>query len=140
MCADFCLNQFSLCVIICLAGKRSRLSSATGLSEIKLTKGDKKLAFAAYSEAEKSKYRVQVSPLSCSDPVDDPGSRPVTALDDFMQAMNYAQLVVKASYGIVKMCSGRVGQDHFFSVPAFYLHMSRYSHQSSWQCHSKDFW
>lgn len=38
-----------------------------------------------------------VPPLVCAgDPQDDPGTRAITAIDDFLQAMVYAEQVVKA--------------------------------------------
>lgn len=70
------------------------------LSEQKLKKSDKKSSFVAWTDDEKKKFLKTVAPLNCSsDPEDDPGTRSLTAIDDFMQAMRYAEMVVKARTG-----------------------------------------
>ena len=63
------------------SGKRS--VDATGSAQVKVTKGDKKLHFTPYSDAEKRFYQRQIHSLGCTDPAEDPGARPVTAIDDF---------------------------------------------------------
>ena len=69
------------------------------LSEKKLKKSDKKSSFVAWTDDEKKKFLKTVAPLNCSaDPEDDPGTRSLTAIDDFMQAMRYAEMVVKVGY------------------------------------------
>jgi len=69
------------------------------LSEQKLKKSDKKSSFVAWTDDEKKKFLKTVAPLNCSsDPEDDPGTRSLTAIDDFMQAMRYAEMVVKVGY------------------------------------------
>ena len=65
--------------------------------EIKLRKLDKKKGFHAFSEEEKKQYLKLIAPLGggFSDPSEDPGSRAITALDDFMQSMKYVEDLVQ---------------------------------------------
>ena len=81
------------------SGKSAKADKATGLGEMKLTKGDKKSAFTAFSPAEKQMYRKNIGSLGCSDdPAEDPGARPVTAIDDFMQSMTFAETFVMETH------------------------------------------
>lgn len=71
---------------------------ATGQSQLKLKKSDKKLSFSPYSENEKISYRTIVTPQQSEGvSADDALSRPVTALEDFMQCIKHAERLVLAA-------------------------------------------
>ena len=70
----------------------------TGLqpTETKLRKLDKKKGYCPYTEEEKKQYPKVAAPLgSLLDPCEDPGSRAITALDDFMISMKYVEDLVQ---------------------------------------------
>ncbi|CAE7539367.1 unnamed protein product [Symbiodinium sp. CCMP2592] len=66
-------------------------------TELKLKKSDKKSAFVPFSMEEKKMFRKFIVPTCPTE--DDPATRALTALDDFMQAMKYAEHVVKELHG-----------------------------------------
>ena len=97
-------------MIQCSAGSRkgsASVSGATGSSEIKIKKHDKKSSFTAWSDEEKELYQnfITVScPAASMGGIDEPVSRPITALDDFMQSTKFAArlvLVSRPDYGYV---------------------------------------
>ena len=62
---------------------------------MKIKKSDKKSAFIPYSPDEKMYFQKLVPPAASVDAAEDPGKRALTAMDDFMQSMKYAEKVVK---------------------------------------------
>eukprot|EP00435_Cladocopium_sp_Y103_P034910 s1306_g9.t1 len=73
--------------------KRPASSAAIQPTEMKLRKLDKKKGFHPFTDAEKAEYSKTVLPLGCSlsNPMEDPGSRAITALDDFMMSMKFVE-------------------------------------------------
>ena len=57
-----------------------------------IKKGNKHTMFTPFSDQEKTAYSLKVMPLgeSCA-AADDPGSRALTVMDDFMQSMQFAE-------------------------------------------------
>ena len=80
-----------------LGGPGSRVN-ATSASEVKIKKSDKKSSFTPFSDDEKKCFRTVATSLSSSTAVDDHLTRPITAIDDFMQAMKYAEDLVVDSW------------------------------------------
>lgn len=56
-------------------------------------KSNKQSSFTAYSDHEKGGFTSKALPLSCLGTAEDedPGSRALTSLDDFMQSMDYVK-------------------------------------------------
>ncbi|CAK9117612.1 unnamed protein product [Durusdinium trenchii] len=83
--------------------------STTADREQKIKKADKRPAFVPWTDDEKRKFMKVVPPLVCAgDPQDDPGTRAITAIDDFLQAMVYAEQVVKAGVFMQFLFEARV--------------------------------
>ena len=57
-----------------------------------IKKGNKQTIFNAYSDEEKESYSLKVWPLGDSaSAADEPGSRPLTVMDDFLQSIRYVE-------------------------------------------------
>lgn len=64
-----------------------------------IKKSNKQTTFTPYSDQEKACYRTKVMPLSdttCA--ADDPGSRALTVIDDFMQSMSFVETLAQARF------------------------------------------
>lgn len=57
-----------------------------------IKKGNKQTIFTAYSDDEKASYSLKVWPLGDSaSAADEPGSRPLTVMDDFLQSIRFVE-------------------------------------------------